>query len=1033
MAVVYRAFDLKIPRLVALKVLHREFAAYILRDRFLQEIRTIARLTHPNILPLYDADEVAGWLYYVTPLMAEGTLRDRLARIGRLPLAEVLDLARQVGAALTFAHGHTPQIIHRDIKPGNILLAGSHAFLADFGIAQVSPEITGRAAEPLTETGLRLGTPGYMSPEQLRGQRDLDGRSDQFSLAVVLCELLTGFTPSRPTADASHDAVDELAHERRDVPRQVLDALRRALTVDRGGRFPTVADFLAALTPAATPPDSADARRLPRAVPIADHAPVTPDKRLRYKLGIAWLALLVVGALLAPRVPTAVRRLFSRPAELDTTRYAVLPFAYDSGVATLNERSALRDALASRWSGIGLVEEFREAEMLNAHATKAWNTSDALQAALALGAGRFLRGTVTRVGDSLRILAGLYDATRGGTQLSFATSRLPPDTREASRTFGRIAELLVLRDALPPDSATDRLGSRSLPAVQAFAAGMRALRGWNLPAADVAFDEAISFDRDFTRAYLWLGLVRQWEPVEPGSWRSAAERAGSGRSTLDGREQLLADALLASARSTPVGACRGWRRLTERDPGDFVAWYGSGFCQARDSIVVRDPMNPGGWRFRSSYYDGLRGLVRAFRLHPEILSAYRDAGYAALRDLFLVDPNRFRQGRSLDGQLRFTAFPIRAADTLAFEPLVTSTVVIPDRRSAADRAAASIHQRHMLLDVTEAWIAAAPDDPHALEAKGIALDLLGRRDAIETLRHAMTISHDPADRLRVGQSLTWLILKESLPEDTAGLERGLALIDSLLVEQSPATTSDPVGLAGLAILTGRAHLAAAYLRAPQALTSLGVPPEVGGLATTLLIYASVGGPGDSLDRLTGRLRAAISRIPDPPFRGEATAAWLGRAATLAYPVHPLPGISDLAGLGDPLFDAQAADQRGDAVELNRLLARLGEMRANTPPNEVTFDALYPEAALRARAGDRVGAAAWIDSALTALDDMATDPMADPIRAAGLVPTLVFRADLAAEAGDSITARRWARPASRLWRDCDPFLRPTLVRMQSLAR
>jgi hypothetical protein len=160
---------------------------------------------------------------------------------------------------------------------------------------------------------------------------------------------------------------------------------------------------------------------------------------------------------------------------------------------------------------------------------------------------------------------------------------------------------------------------------------------------------------------------------------------------------------------------------------------------------------------------------------------------------------------------------------------------------------------------------------------------------------------------------------------------------------------------------------------------------------------------------------------------------LTRAATLAYPIHPLPGTSDLTGLGDPLLDAQAADQRGDAAERGRLLAQLEQMRASVPPNEVTFDALYPEAALRARAGDRRGSAAWIDSALTALGDMATDALADPIHAAALVPTLVLRADLAAEAGDPITARRWAGAASRLWRGCDPFLRATLARMQSLAR
>src|SRR4029453_11958943 len=140
----------------------------------------------------------------------------------------------------------------------------------------------------------------------------------------------------------------------------------------------------------------------------------------------------------------------------------------------------------------------------------------------------------------------------------------------------------------------------------------------------------------------------------------------------------------------------------------------------------------------------------------------------------------------------------------------------------------------------------------------------------------------------------------------------------------------------------------------------------------LLIYASVGGPSDTLDRLTRQVRTAISRMPDPPAREEASAAWLARAATPAFPVHPLPGLDDLNRLGDPLLDAQAADQRKDEGERSRLLAQLGQMRAGVPPNEVTFDALYPEGALNASAGDRAGAAAWIDSVLAALGDMATD-------------------------------------------------------------
>jgi len=1024
MAEVYLATDLRHQRLVALKVLQPVVANILGPERFLQEIRIATRLTHPNILPLFEAGssdipQGGTLLWFAMPAVA-GTLRDRLKKEGQLAIEVALRVAQQIAAAMACAHSE--HLVHRDVKPENILLDGDHAFLADFGVAKALSDVS----QEISSAGLAVGTPAYMSPEQGAGGHErIDARSDVYSLGCVLYEMLAGEPPfTGPTTQAI------IARHQVDPPRSLrvvrstispaLEALvMRALAKVPADRFSSATAFAAEMGR------------------VADHAQVPPVIGLRSKSWVtivAWLLLTAaLAGLVGPRVVTTVRHLHSQGTTLDSTRYAVLPFVYDTGVASLNERPALRDALASRWSGIRLVEEFREAELLQAHATTTWTTSDAYQAALTLGAGRFVRGMVTRMGDSLRILAGLYDATRGGAQLSFATARLGADTREASGTLARIADLLVLRNDLPPDSATEQLGSRSLPAIQAFAAGTRALQQWNLPAADSAFDRATTFDREFARAYLWLGLTRQWERVESGRWRSAAEQAASARATLAAREQLLADALLASARGASVPACPIWQNLTQREPSDFFAWYGLGFCQLTDSVVIRDPRNPGAWRFRSSYYSGLLALVQAYHLHPEILSAYREGSYSALRELFFVDGNNFHQGRTLDGQFRFTAFPTQSADSLAFEPILTTTALIPDRRSLDMRTRASLHQRRMLLDIAEGWTAAAPDDPRALEAKGIALDLLHRREAVEALRHAMAMSQDQSDRLRVGQTLTWVLLKESLPEDAAGLERALTLLDSLLAEQSPATTPDPVRHAGLAILSGRADLAAEYLRQPRALASLSVPPELGGLATSLLIYSTVGGPSDTLDRLTRQVRTAISRMPDAPAREEASAAWLARAATLAYPVHPLAGIGDLSGLGDPLLDAQAADKRKDAAELSRLLAQLGQMRASVPPSEVTFDELYPEAALNASAGDRAGAAAWIDSALAAMDDMATDAVADPIRAATLVPTLVLRAELAAQTGDSVTARRWARPASRLWRDCDAFLRPTLTRMQSLAR
>src|SRR5213596_3477985 len=190
MATVYLARDLRHGRLVAIKVLRPEIAAALGPERFLREIQTAARLTHPHILPLHDSGEAAGSLFYVMPYIEGESPRDRLEREGQLPLEEALRISREVAAALSHAHSH--DVVHRDIKPENILLSGGEAVVADFGIARA---IVAAGAETLTDTGLAVGTPGYMSPEQATGAEQLDGRSDVYSLGCVLYEMLAGHPP----------------------------------------------------------------------------------------------------------------------------------------------------------------------------------------------------------------------------------------------------------------------------------------------------------------------------------------------------------------------------------------------------------------------------------------------------------------------------------------------------------------------------------------------------------------------------------------------------------------------------------------------------------------------------------------------------------------------------------------------------------------------------------------------------------------------------------------------------------------------
>ncbi|MGH7690460.1 MAG: protein kinase domain-containing protein, partial [Gemmatimonadaceae bacterium] len=254
MATVYLAHDLKHDRNVALKVLRPELAAVIGAERFLAEIKTTANLQHPHILPLHDSGEVNGTVFYVMPYVEGESLRDRLSRERQLPIDDALRITTQVAGALDYAHRHG--VIHRDIKPENILLHDGQALVADFGIALAAATTAGNR---LTETGMSLGTPTYMSPEQAMGERHIDARSDVYALACVLYEMLTGdppFTGSSAQAIVAKVLTEKPASVRKfrdTVPPTVDAALMAALAKLPADRFEGTAQFAAALADRGAP------------------------------------------------------------------------------------------------------------------------------------------------------------------------------------------------------------------------------------------------------------------------------------------------------------------------------------------------------------------------------------------------------------------------------------------------------------------------------------------------------------------------------------------------------------------------------------------------------------------------------------------------------------------------------------------------------------------------------------------------------------------------------------------------------------
>ncbi|MGH7516215.1 MAG: protein kinase domain-containing protein [Gemmatimonadales bacterium] len=281
MATVYLARDLRHDRPVAIKVLRPEIAAGVGAERFLREVRLAARLQHPHILPVFDSGDAAGRLWYAMPYVEGESLRHRLEREGCLGLDDALRLAREVADALDYAHRRG--VVHRDVKPANILLSDGHALLADFGVARAAAT----ERESLTQTGLAIGTAAYMSPEQAMGAAELDGRTDVYALGCVVFEMLAGHPPYRgPNAQAvvaRHitEPVPSMRSATDGVPAWVDRVVQRALAKTPDERFSTAGDLARALVPGA-PTEVVSAPRAERSIAVLPFANLSPDPENEY-------------------------------------------------------------------------------------------------------------------------------------------------------------------------------------------------------------------------------------------------------------------------------------------------------------------------------------------------------------------------------------------------------------------------------------------------------------------------------------------------------------------------------------------------------------------------------------------------------------------------------------------------------------------------------------------------------------------------------------------------------------------------------
>lgn len=580
MATVFVAQDLRHHRKVAIKVLRPELAASIGAQRFLQEIEIAARLQHPHILPVYDSGETADILYYVMPFVEGESLADLMRREGRLPWARAVDIAREVAGALDYAHREG--VVHRDIKPANILLSQGHAVVADFGIARA---ISTSGPAGMTQVGMAIGTPWYMSPEQATGDPNIDGRTDIYALGCVLYEMLSGKppydgpTPQSIIAKVMSAPVPDLGNLEGDVPPSLAETVRKALAKDTADRFATAGAFGDALGHSVT--GELIAARGPRrwAVPLLSVAVIGLVTALVLSRGSAGATAVVSGA----------------------DVIAVLPFtANGPDVEYLGE--GMVDLLSTNLNAVGGIRTVDGRVVLNAWKKHRGEDGLAFDDALAVGrdvdAGSILTGSVIEAGSAVRFSAALHRVD--GTEIGRVQVDGPADSVLSlidSLSVHLLRAAWRSKEPLPSVSVSG-ITTGSLDAIRAYLRGARYYRNGRWDSAATAFAEATEFDSTFALAWTQLSMSYGWIGTL-GSPRSAAALRNAMKyvDRLPPRDRSLVVAYDAF-QSGDMSALDTLRAFVRQYPSDAVGWYMLGDVQyhyqpvlGQPAAILRDPFD----------------------------------------------------------------------------------------------------------------------------------------------------------------------------------------------------------------------------------------------------------------------------------------------------------------------------------------------------------------------------------------------------------------------------------------------------------
>ncbi|MBA3646056.1 MAG: serine/threonine protein kinase [Gemmatimonadaceae bacterium] len=1010
-AVVYLAHDNKQNREIALKVLSKDLAHALGPERFLREIQVTARLHHPHILPIFDSGEWDGMLYYVMPFVRGESLREKIDRESQLPIEECVRITCEVADALS--HAHAQDIVHRDVKPENIMLSDGHALLADFGIARSLGVHTG---ERLTSSGLIVGTSAYMSPEQAAGEENIDARSDVYSLACVLYEMIagvqafTGPTTQSVIAQRFKHTPRPVSTYRPQVPEYIDDVLANALTISPADRYKSVRKFSSDL--ARSDETIRDRRRSPLRRTIY-------GRQKAFGFGAAAIVLVSAAAVIA-NPPGHWSSPFTRGAALDSTKYVVIPFGAGGQVSSRDFEAAtgIHRALA-KWSGITLADPATITDAVRAQPEM--KIDDALDLARKQGAGKLIR-----VNASLD--ATLYSVDTRTVITDVSRSDLKDD---ATAFPTAVTALLSLPGA--PKSAESGAGrTTSVTAWRAYGNAHAALARWDLAGARDKFKMAVASDPSFTAARVWSATVAEWiaPRADSGSWQDDAIRSSIAVASLAPRDADLALGLGAMARGDYVHACESYRRVVLADSLDFAGWYGLGECQARDKSVLRSRVSARGRVFRSSSRAALDAYSHAFRLEPR---AYDLASLQELQRLFPIAANRLRSGYSTEPPRSiFVAYPSIDHDTLAF--LLFPFAELSTHTPPATRNQAIAANLNTLLAFVANWVRSAPKSAKGYEAYAEILEARGEigeshtalPSASAAVARAIQLSADSVQRMRLAATEFRLRVKRG------ELPRAQLLADSLLGAVKSNNTDIEEELAGVAALSGRLHISESYVGAFLGSFGTTVPPKVREAANVLLAHALLGDCGPAFKNALANFDRSLQSYVAETDRERVRMSMSSRAMGMSAPCTNNASVLAITGGSDRWIKMEQAAARGEFARVRAMFDTLAIKRRSLLPTDLSPDFTYQEAWVRSAIGDTAGAIKQLDLTLGALPSIPAATLRDPGGAAGLVRAMMLRADLAQKTGDHSIASRYASAVAILWTSADSELQPQVARMKAIA-